>query len=177
MTMAAWLVQGTLTTRRRPLSLSRRDVFAMAIGEITLMWQRKIGIERPAIDLYVDVSGSMRKYYPLIPYIYSGLKQAMGKVYQFSTQVLEVDLAEAFLLTTGGTDFLAVGRHMLENNVRSAILLSDGLGELSGADIESLQAQLEQFIYLKVKANDYRNWEDLATETIILTGRPEGHYP
>ncbi len=154
-----------------PLSISRRDAFALSAGAVPVMWHKRMGIERPYIDLYVDVSGSMERYYGYIPYIYDALKHVMGRIFQFSTEVAQVEHDDSFLLTTGGTQFNCVAKHMIEHQIRAAILLSDGQGHLTVENTESLKSQLEHLIYIKVEQNDYRNWEHIATETIYLMRR------
>jgi len=154
-----------------PISISRRDAFTLSAGAVPIMWQKRMGIERPFIDLYVDVSGSMERYYGYIPYLYDALKHVMGRIFQFSTQVAQVEHDDSFLLTTGGTQFNCVAEHMIEHQIRAAILLSDGQGYLSVENTETLKCQLEHLIYIKVEQNDYRNWEHIATETIYLLKR------
>jgi hypothetical protein len=154
-----------------PLTISRSDAFTLSAGATPIMWQKRMGIERPYIDLYIDVSGSMERYYGFIPYIYDALKHVMGRIFQFSTQVAEVQHDDQFLLTTGGTCFNCVAKHMIEQQIRAAILLSDGQSYMTVQNAEALKNQLEHFVYIKVQENSYRNWEDIATETIYLMKR------
>jgi hypothetical protein len=154
-----------------PLSISRRDAFSLSAGAVPIMWQKRMGVERPFIDLYVDVSGSMERYYGYIPYLYDALKHVMGRIFQFSTQVVQVEHDDLFLLTTGGTCFNCVAQHMIEHQIRAAILLSDGQSYLTNENTEALKRQLEHMVYIKVEDNDYRNWEHIATETIYLMTR------
>jgi hypothetical protein len=149
-----------------PISISRRDAFSLSAGAVPIMWQKRMGVERPFIDLYVDVSGSMERFYGYIPYLYDALKHVMGSIFQFSTKVAQVEHDDSFLLTTGGTQFNCVAKHMIEHQIRAAILLSDGQGHLTVENTEALKSQLEHLIYIKVEQNDYRNWEHIATETI-----------
>jgi hypothetical protein len=151
-----------------PFPLTRRDAFLLSTGEPPVLWQRKVGFERPWIDLYMDVSGSMNKYYPYIPFIYDSLKHYVGEVYQFSTVVVQVDPREPFLLTTGGTTFNTVANHMIEKETKWAILVSDGKCDLSRGLIEKLTEQLEYFVYIKVADNHRRNWERIADQFIEL---------
>jgi hypothetical protein len=151
-----------------PFPLTRRDAFLLSTGEPPVLWQKKVGFERPWIDLYMDVSGSMNKYYPYIPFIYDSLKHYVGKVYQFSTVVVEVDPRDPFLLTTGGTTFNTVAAHMLENESRWAILVSDGKCDLHQGLKEKLKNQLEFFVYIKVDNNHRRSWELIADQVIEL---------
>jgi uncharacterized protein with von Willebrand factor type A (vWA) domain len=132
------------------------------------MWQRRVGIERPFIDLYVDVSGSMTQYYGYIPYIYDALKHVVGRIFQFSTKIVEVDHHDRYIHTTGGTDFDTVARHMIDEQVTCAILLSDGVSTLSKVSINALKARLEHMIYIKVREDKRVNWERVATEVIVL---------
>jgi len=151
-----------------PFSITRRDVFALSAGETPVLWQRRVGIERPCIDLYVDVSGSMGKYYGYIPFIYDALKHVMGRIFQFSTRIVEVDHKDLHLYTTGGTSFDCVAKHMINERVKCAIIFSDGMSFISNPNMKALKAQLEYLVYIKIKDNEYRNWEHLATDIILL---------
>jgi len=154
-----------------PISISRRDAFSLSAGAVPIMWQKRMGVERSFIDLYVDVSGSMERYYGYIPYLYDTLKYVMGRVFHFSTKVVQVEHDDRFLLTTGGTQFNGVAKHMIEHQIRAAILISDGQGYLTVENTEALKSQFEHLIYIKVEENDYRNWEHIASETIYLMKR------
>ena len=154
-----------------PLTITRRDVFALSSGETPVLWQRRVGVERPCIDLYVDVSGSMSRYYGYIPFIYDALKHVMGRVFQFSTRIVEVDPKDLYLLSTGGTSFDVVANHMIKEQVKYTIIFSDGMSYISNANMEVLEKQLEYLVYIKIVENDYRNWEKLATDIILLQKR------
>ena len=120
-----------------PPAITRKDLFSLAGGVIPAVWERRWGVERPHIDLYIDVSGSMGHYYGYIPYIYDALRGVRGRVFQFSTRVVEVDPDDLFLHTTGGTRFDAVAQHLLEEGTRAAIILSDGHGGLSNRYVDA----------------------------------------
>jgi hypothetical protein len=151
-----------------PFPMTRRDVFLLSVGETPILCQKKIGFEKPWIDLYVDVSGSMRRYYPYIPFIYEALKPYFGTVYQFSTVILKVEPREPFLFTTGGTCFNTVAAHMIEKGNRWAILVSDGRCDLDHGLMKKLEEQLEHFTYIKVNHNLKRNWELIADQLVTL---------
>jgi len=159
-----------------PPAITRKDLFNLASGIIPAVWERRWGVERPDIDLYIDVSGSMGHYYGYIPYIYDALRAVRGRVFQFSTKVVEVDPDDLFLHTTGGTRFDAVAQHLLEEGTRAAIILSDGYGVLANRYVGPLQAQLETLVYIKVQKNREQNWELVATEVVVLewSDDPEG---
>jgi hypothetical protein len=151
-----------------PPAITRKDLFNLGGGVIPVVWERRWGVERPDIDLYIDVSGSMGHYYGYIPYIYDALRGVRGRVFQFSTKVVEVDPDDLFLHTTGGTRFDAVAQHLLGEGTRAAIILSDGHGILAHRYVDQLQAQLETLVYIKVQENRDRNWELVATEVVVL---------
>ena len=159
-----------------PPAITRKDLFNLAGGVIPAVWERRWGVERPEIDLYIDVSGSMGHYYGYIPYLYDALRTVRGRVFQFSTKVVEVDPEDPFLHTTGGTRFDAVAEHLLTEGSQAAIILSDGHGTLETRYVDALRAQLETLVYIKVQPNREQNWELVATEVVVLawSDDPEG---
>lgn len=156
-----------------PYSIARRDVFTLSAGDIPVLWQKRVGVERPCIDVYVDVSGSMSKYYGYIPFIYDALKHVMGRIFQFSTKIVEVHYQDRYLNTTGGTNFNVVAHHMIEEQATCAILLSDGISHISNLYMDTLKGQLAHLVYIKIKENICCNWEHLATDVILLQKRGE----
>jgi hypothetical protein len=159
-----------------PPALTRKDLFTLAGGVVPAVWERRWGVERPQIDLYIDVSGSMGHYCGYIPYIYDALRAVRGRVFQFSTKVVEVDPEDPFLHTTGGTRFDAVAEHLLTEGSQAAIILSDGHGTLATHYVDALRTQLETLVYIKVQPNREQNWELVATEVVVLawSDNPEG---
>lgn len=151
-----------------PTSISRKNLLSLSLGDCPILWDKAFELKAPAIDLYMDVSGSMNVYYGWIPYIYDALRGIRGRIFQFSTQVFEADPEDRFLHTTGGTDFNDVAEHILANETKFLILVSDGCGRLDKANLEALARQLEGLIYLKVIENSHRNWEEVASQTILL---------
>ena len=99
---------------------------------------------------------------------YEALKHVMGRVFQFSTKVVEVDHRERYLHTSGGTMFDSVAKHMIKEQVRCAIIFSDGMSHISPTHMDTLKRQIEHLVYIKIKENEYKNWEHLATDTIYL---------
>ena len=153
-----------------PHAVTRKDAFNLSMGAAPVLWQKYVGMEKPAVDLYVDVSGSMSLYYPFIPFIYKSILHVVGRIFQFSTQVVEVDQHERCLFTTGGTNFNIVAQHMVKENVRWAVVVSDGLCHLNPDLEKTLARQLEHLVYLKVQHNGYCNWEKIAKDVVVLQG-------
>ena len=156
-----------------PPAITRKDLFNLAGGVIPAVWERRWGVERPEIDLYIDVSGSMGHYYGYIPYLYDAIRAVRGRVFQFSTRVVEVDPDDPFLHTTGGTRFDAVAEHLLNEGSEAAIILSDGHGGLETQYVDLLRAQLETLVYIKVQPNREQNWELATTEVVVLDWDPD----
>ncbi len=151
-----------------PALISRKNLLSLSLGDFPVIWDKDFELKAPLIDLYVDVSGSMSVYYGYIPYIYDALRRIRGRIYQFSTEVVEADPDDRFLHTSGGTDFDQVAEHILERGTRSLILVSDGCGNLDKTNLNALARQLEGLVYLKVRENTDWNWEEVASQTIIL---------
>jgi hypothetical protein len=151
-----------------PSLISRKNLLSLSLGDFPVIWDKAFEVKATQIDLYVDVSGSMNVYYGYIPYIYDALRRIRGRIFQFSTQVVEADPDDRWVHTTGGTDFDEVAKHILAGGTRSLILVSDGCGKLEKPNLAALARQLESLVYLKVKENSHRNWEEVASQTIIL---------
>ena len=88
-----------------PALISRKNLLSLSLGDFPVIWDKGFEVKAPPIDLYVDVSGSMNVYYGYIPYIYDALRRVRGRIFQFSTEVVEADPEDRWLHTTGGTDF------------------------------------------------------------------------
>jgi hypothetical protein len=58
---------------------------------------------------------------------------------------------------------------------QAAIILSDGHGVLAQRYVDALKAQLETLVYIKVQKNREQNWEQVATEVVVLewSGDPQ----
>lgn len=82
------------------------------------------------VPCYLDVSGSQDHVLPVMLPVVTRLKQKIGNfVYCFSTQIDEAriaDLQRGKYKSTGGTDFNPVAEHILKNNFKNALILTDG---------------------------------------------------
>lgn len=84
----------------------------------------------PRTHVYLDVSGSMERYLPLV---YAALRPLTAhvhpEVHLFSTCIADVDLPglrRGVRVGTGGTDVAPVTRHMLDKRVKRALFITDG---------------------------------------------------
>lgn len=119
-----------------------RRAFAMRLmGDLIPIYESEIPQvvhKRNEVFIYVDVSGSMGRYVSLlIRAVQAVHHQVPIKIALFSTEIQEVnvqDIRRGRYNTTGGTDGLCVWQHMVDNVVRSAVLLTDGyVGEVPNA--------------------------------------------
>lgn len=113
----------------------RRAEALLGAGATPLLYACRMpqrGLSRAGrVHVYLDVSGSMNEWLPrayaaVVPL----LEYVHPRIHLFSTQVHDVSCAELRRGTvkgTGGTDIGAVTAHMLENRVRRAVLLTDGM--------------------------------------------------
>lgn len=86
------------------------------------------------VPCYLDVSGSQDHVLPVMLPVVSRLKQKIGNlVYCFSNTVDPASVSElqrGKYKTTGGTDFNPVAEHILRNNFKNALILTDGQARL-----------------------------------------------
>jgi predicted metal-dependent peptidase len=106
---------------------------------------------RLCIGIYMDVSGSMIRHFPLVAAFVDALKEVPLRVRTFDTEVraIEVqDLARGNIKGGGGTDFNAPVRDMLDDRELSAgVLFTDGEGQLS-SDLGRRLAQSGKRLYI-----------------------------
>lgn len=127
----------------------RRSVVLGALGVQPLLHQTTTCVRRwlPAgerVHVYLDVSGSIGD---LKPALYGAVLDCSAfvhpRVHLFSTVVEDVSLKElrrGECRTTGGTDISRVARHMRENHVKRAVVITDGfVGPPRGEDLALLQ--------------------------------------
>ena len=106
---------------------------------------RKIIPSGQRVHVYMDVSGSMTEF---IPPLYGAIRDCWDcvfpKVHLFSTIVSDVtlrELADGKVNSTGGTDISCVARHMQENKVKRAVIVTDGhVGNVTAAELSLLNS-------------------------------------
>jgi hypothetical protein len=129
---------------------------------------------RDSVHLYLDVSGSVE---PFLEPLYAAVRGAAQLVWRdihlFSTDVVDVpirDLAKSACQTTGGTSIVAVARHIRQNGVLRAVIVTDGeVGPISAKDRETLG---EMILGIALTSGRERGGElaGLARHTVVLTG-------
>lgn len=132
--------------------LCRRTAVQRSLGFTPLLHQGRTTIQRrrPAEELvhvYLDVSQSMDA---LIPQLYAAMLDCRElvhpQVHLFSTKVFDVSFAQlkqGECQTTGGTDIECVARHVKDNAVRRAVMITDGLVGHAGIDLQPVLKRLK----------------------------------
>jgi hypothetical protein len=154
-----------------PNRISKRDLNAVRLGGIPVMWNTTYESVENQTKLYMDVSGSMEDYLGLIPYLFDRLSEHVDQIFEFSDTIVPVDPHDQFYYTTDGTDFIAVARHILHNQFSSIIIITDGNGRWSPELTNQLNNQLESCVYVKIRrshSSEKRNWDHVADQVIQI---------
>ncbi len=148
--------------------LDRRSTVLRSLGVEPLFYAGSIDLRRRApsgdrVHVYLDVSGSMSG---LEDAIYGAILDCREWVYPsvhlFSTSIADVsheDIRKGVVVSTGGTDYTCIARHMKANKVRRACIITDGwVGKPRGGHRETLSKARLGVAY----AGEYFNTDDLA---------------
>ena len=166
---------GVLPQTRDRLHIARKELGA---GE--LLWQQSLPIktrinQAARAYVYFDVSGSMVNLLPhlihlVLPYAARGEIQ----LYQFSGIVEPLhfaDLQSGNLVSSRGTDINCVLEHIFDNQIRTAIILTDGCTGIPRDDY--VQMLKLKHIQLHAVLPHESNWrEDLVGIAASLTVLP-----
>lgn len=115
--------------------IDRRSAVMTSLGRRPMLFRDKIETRRVRsagnrVHVYVDVSGSVQSLTgALYGAILSCHEFVHPVVHLFSTEVVNAtlkQLTEGFCKSTGGTDIECVTDHMDKNNIRRAVLVTDG---------------------------------------------------
>lgn len=157
----------------------RRSVLWLGAGASPLLFRRR-SLE-PAhrrsgqsVHLYLDVSGSVES---LLGRLYAAVRdvgELVGRdVHLFSTSLQDLsvrDLAKGACRTTGGTSIVPVTRHIRENGVRRAVIVTDGeVGIIGPADRETLEKTILGVALTSGRERD-GDLARLATHVVVLPG-------
>jgi len=139
-------VERTIATPLR--SRARRDVVLDLLGSPVLLHDGTVtsrGRTRAGerVHVYLDVSGSVSGFVGVLAAAVRDCAQIVHPaIHAFSTVVADAtlaDLAAGRFRTTGGTDVRCIAEHARTNDVRRAVLLTDGyVGRATGIDAETL---------------------------------------
>lgn len=110
------------------LKILEEDLLYLSSGYFPAVWLQERALRsKPPWTLYVDVSESMTSHFPQLRYLLQVLKPYLGSAYQFSSQVVSVELEEVTRLvtTTGRTDIATALHHAVKNQAENVIIWTD----------------------------------------------------
>jgi len=112
----------------------RRAFASSAAGHTPLLYRNTIsqtGYDRCRVDIFFDVSGSMSEYLTFFAEaIISCSKKIDTHIWLFSIGIRSISLEEleSGKIPTGwGTEIESLGRHIVDNKLRSVVVLTDGM--------------------------------------------------
>lgn len=132
-------------------SITRRSLVMLGSGHLPTMYEYHVEEAPPLMDVFVDVSGSMNRYYVLISRVAKMLAGHVGKVIQFSTDMVVVDPQDNGLYTTGGTDYNIVARQIIESGATEVVILTDNDAKIHPALLQQLGNQLRRLILISTQ--------------------------
>ena len=122
----------TQTQQAWPNFRDRKTFAMMQTGIQPLLFQGNTPQQESInpISIYVDVSGSMNPYIADVSNAVISCKQYLREdIFLFSTKIAPTnihDFRKGTYKTTNGTDIAAVAKHIHENKITKAIILTDG---------------------------------------------------
>lgn len=141
-------------TPTAPARISRKDHSLLCQGTIPTMFTRKVYpvVPLPKFYIYFDVSGSMNHFLAMLSLIHKRLAFLTNpeQCFCFSTKIVPADPTFRVFHTTGGTSFCEVAKHLIEQKVTHAVVVSDGCDYLSEDEVLSLKKQVTHLIYVHV---------------------------
>ncbi|MFO0727739.1 MAG: vWA domain-containing protein [Myxococcota bacterium] len=148
-----------------------------------LYWNREVSNTgaRMAIGIYMDVSGSMIGYYPVVAGFVDALKEVPLRLRSFDTVVRTIaaeDLAAGRIEGGGGTDFDAPILDLLKDRELSAgVLFTDGEAQVSPAIAARLRVSKKNLyvVYLTAgRAPPQSALDRVAKDTIVVPVASKG---
>jgi len=115
--------------------LDRRSAVLRVLGHQPLLYTGEVPWRRTVrtgerVHVYLDVSGSMNAVKDaLYGAVLDCREYVHPQVHLFSTKVADITLAElsrGVCKSTGGTDAACFAKHMADNRVRRALVITDG---------------------------------------------------
>jgi hypothetical protein len=166
------------TTAFPPEHINRRDAFTLACGYTPVTWRVGMTLApQPRYDFYVDVSGSMYSFLPLINHAIKVLTGYVDKLFNFSDVVVEASPDDVYYYSTGGNTDCPV-RHILSRpECKRVIVLTDDYFHVSDAMLNKASRQLDECVMLRTGKmwgsssshySRYSNFQKIATKIIDL---------
>lgn len=157
--------------------MARRSMILRALGEEPLLHPGEVAWRRKApsgerVHVYLDVSGSMDAVKGALYGAVLDCEMLVHPVvHLFSSRVADISLAElrrGVCKSTGGTDIACVAEHMATNQVRRALLVSDGwVGKPRGQHQDTLASVKLAIAFLGENINP-TDLKEVANHTATL---------
>lgn len=127
---------------------------------------------RMAVGLYLDVSGSMVPYFPIVASFADALKEVPLRLRVFDTSVREVpveDLSKGKIVGGGGTDFDAPMKDLLAaRDIDAAVLFTDGEADVTAPVARQLRASQKRLYVVYFGRRVKSALDRLARDTIVV---------
>lgn len=141
------------------------------------------GGARMAVGLYLDVSGSMIRFFPLVAAFADALREVPLRLRVFDTTVRETpveELAKGKITGGGGTDFDAPIKDLTAaRDIEAAVLFTDGEAEVSAGVARALRASRKRLyvVYFRDRAasRSPSSLDRLARDTMSVALGPATH--
>lgn len=157
----------------------RRAIVLGALGVANFFYdsilsQKKVVPRGEQVHVYLDVSGSIGELKSVLYAAVLDCRELVHpRVHLFSTQVVDVSPAElrrGKCESTGGTDIGCVARHIKENRIGRAVLITDGyVGKPAGQERQTL-AGVVLGVALTPRGSTRDDLSDVTTHWIDLKG-------
>jgi hypothetical protein len=148
-----------------------------ATGQVNLFYQANLNAYGRAyfekVHVYVDVSGSMGS---VLPHIYAALVPLLeyldDRVHLFSTEISDIRarrLSKGDVNTTFGTDIDCVTQHIIDEGVKTAVIITDGwVGRIPAQHQRELKKRNVRINTVLTHGGDSRFAEQLRGRTFEL---------
>ena len=145
--------------RPYPLFPSNKGLVYLITGisQILNMYHNKISdinYSKLALGIYIDMSGSMEKYFPILPIFIGHLKSIPIQIKGFTNYLYDInidDIMNGTIQGGGGTDFNPIFEDLLTNNkLHSGLIITDGKADITPLNIirfKSSEKKLYQILF------------------------------
>jgi hypothetical protein len=135
--------------RPYPLFPTRKGMVYLlsGISQIMSLYHNRItdiNYSKLALGIYIDMSGSMEDYFPILPIFVKHLKSYPLKIKGFTNSIYDLnidDIMKGTIQGGGGTDFNPIFEDLLtDNNLHAGLIITDGEADLSPENIKRFKA-------------------------------------
>jgi hypothetical protein len=153
-----------------PSRPSNTDLMLLSAGYVPADFDVELTRSGKKWCLFLDTSGSMLDYYGLILAFARQLHPFMERMYQFASLVCPMDYRkECWIKVSGGTDFEAVSKIIVKEDLKNIIVVSDNNATISLSTKKMLKKTVQTLIFVPVPhAQPTGAWFDVADKIFKL---------